>query len=450
MTERILPEGYTYLEHDGARLAFPVEWERADAPAGSLAVVHPEAEGLAFRPNVVVRVSDYAGSLPALAAFSLATTRAQINGCHFVAHDELDLDGGEGRRQRFAYAAGGFDLVVDRYLAVRGGRALEITVTATVALAYEMLPVGAVVAGSLDWDAAAVPASSGTRDAEVSSGTKEPRHDRWLSELAGHPIEDLSKLPAVQGYRSDGPTLSAAAVNLLKEHAKRSRFGRFDVAAHQAEMGELRAAGLIDAAGKFSPDLEFILGALREPEFRIEIGARHQGLDTTLDIHVGAGRALVLAGPSAPELIHGVAPRSDGLGGTPRGTFLLDLATTEGVPALIAAWAGLGPAWSVTGNVRTLEPGELERGCDAPLAVPTDADAASRRLLAQPWFGWSMTIPDLGFERTWLNAGAAGHYAVGALDDGGSELVPVASAQVWDVLLQEIGAATIARPAAWE
>ncbi|GHD04237.1 hypothetical protein GCM10008096_11320 [Zhihengliuella salsuginis] len=443
MTSSDLPPGWIRRDVGTVHLNLPEAWEAVAAPQATAAFAHPALDGLGFRPNVVIRESVYSSSAAALAAYSLATTRAVFNNCYFVSHDEVEIDGTEGRRQRYTYDGGGFSLVVERFLLVRGGHALELTTTAPIWMAYEVLEGNAFVAGSLSWDRTGPAHAPGPADADPASGIREPRHDPWLTELAGHPVEDLSKLPAVQAFSSEGPLLDAATVEFLLQQHKRHRLGRFDLLSHQPMVDRLVEAELMEQDGRFGKSLEFMFGALREPDFTVAVDGRHEGVGTSLRVYAGAGRALVLAGAAASELVHGTGPGER----VPEGSARFDVVGIEALPALIAAWAGVGPAWSVAGNVTRLAAGDFLLGCDGTLQPPGDADAASRRLIEQPWFAWNMSIEGTGFERSWLNAGAAGQYAVGALDDGGTEMSPVPSVQVWDVLMQELGAATIARPA---
>lgn len=51
-------------------------------------------------------------------------------------------------------------------------------------------------------------------------------------------------------------------------------------------------------------------------------------------------------------------------------------------------------------------------------------------------------MPDLGMQRSWLNAGDAGHFATGATDEGRHLMIqPTPSAHVWKTMSQEIGLA---------
>ncbi|MBG6085463.1 hypothetical protein [Zhihengliuella flava] len=438
-----LPTGWSRRDFGALHVALPEAWVAVEARGATAAFAHPEVPGLEFRPNVVFRETSYASSLAALSAYSLATSRALFNECHFISHDEVDVDGSEARRQRFTYAGGGMSLVVERFLVVRGGYALEVTTTSPIRLAYEVFEGNAFMLGTLAWDRQGGPHGPGPADADPRTGVREPTYDAWLTELAGHPVEDLSKLPAVQVFASEGPLVDEETSEFLLQQRSRHRLGRFDLLSHRNAVGQLSAAGLMDTEGRFEPTLEMMFDTLRQPEFAISVDGRHGGVNTQLRIFAGAGRAFVLAGAPASELVHGAGAGER----TREGYGRLDLIQTEAIPGLIAAWAGVGPAWSVAGNVTGLAAGEFMRGCDGLLSSPPEADAASRRLFEQPWFAWNFEIEGTEFKRSWLNAGSAGHYAVGALENGGTELSPVPSAQVWDVLLQEIGAATIARPA---
>ncbi|WP_102160561.1 hypothetical protein [Zhihengliuella halotolerans] len=439
-----LPEGWSEREIESVRLIAPEAWETLEPGDATFVLAHPEAEGMAFRSNVVVRESEFAGSLAALAAYSLASTRAVFNNCHFISYDLAEIDGTEARRQRFTYDADGFNLIVERFLVARGGYALEITTTSPVHLAAKVLEGNSLIAGSIRWARTGAVPGPGTRDVDTSTGEREPRHDEWLSELAGHPVEDLSKLPASQSFDTEGPLFSDSTIAFLITQFDRHGLGRFELMAHPQVVEELVAGGLMEPGGAFTPTLELMLDALRDRDFSVKLTGRHHGTDTRLQIHAGAGRAFVLAGAPAAEIVHGKAPR----GATPEGKVRADVVPVEGLPALIAAWAGLGPAWTVAGDLDTLTHADYERGVDGQLTAPADCDAATARLFAQPWFAWNMEIEKTPFARSWLNAGAAGHYAVGAQDDGTVAIQPVPALQVWDVLLHELGAATLARPAA--
>lgn len=439
-----LPDGWKRASAGPVELGVPVEWSELGSPHMALALRHPDVPEGHFQPNVVVREMPYAGTLPALAAFALSTTRATMANARFIANDELELAGVEGRVQRFTYDGGGHSLVVDRYLAVRNGRALEITGTTSLEFSVDMLATFSAMAGTIAWSESPQTPTTGdsgaaTGDADsvdVLTGIREPRHDPFLSGMAGHPVEDLSKLAAIQGYGSEGPVVSAATVDFLQEQRNRRKLGRFDMMQNHTAISELTDAGLLHADGSFAPGLEVMLAPWRDTEVVVRLGSVHAGRESSLTLHVGGGRALAQAGASANDLVHGPGPQRMVLSATQT---QIDLVQTAGVPAVIASWVGLGPAGSVAGNITRIRPERYRQRLDGPTEAPEGADEASRRMWNEPWVGWGMAIEDSPFERSWLNAGAAGHYLVGLDDDGWISLEPVPSAQVWDVIVQEFG-----------
>ncbi|WP_150110157.1 hypothetical protein [Crystallibacter crystallopoietes] len=113
----------------------------------------------------------------------------------------------------------------------------------------------------------------------------------------------------------------------------------------------------------------------------------------------------------------------------------LDVAGVQDAASVMAAWAGLGPAWSIAGTAAGIGRSLFEQRILDPATEPPDeADAGLRRMWREPWFVWVATIGRNGFRRGFVNAGAAGHYLFGTSPDGRVQLAAQSSSIVWHTL----------------
>jgi hypothetical protein len=266
-----------------------------------------------------------------------------------------------------------------------------------------------------------------------SVAPREPRHDEFASARAGYDLEDLSRISPAQPYRSNGPVLRTSTVRFFESIADTGKAGRFETGRSRDEIAELAAAGYATANGRLTESGAAFATPWREYAFGLSLAARREGLQTGMQVWVGGGLALLATGP-APL----AADRTDV--GPDR--LQLDLVSVAQLPMAIASWCGLGPAWTLHGNVTSCEAERFyARLGSSTEPAPAGSDDATKRMWAEPWLAWNIRKSGPGAGHSWLNAGAAGHYRVGNGSDGSITLLPEPSAAVWDSLVRFIHAA---------
>lgn len=390
--------------------------------ADAVVVSHPDVEGF-FRPNLVVRRTLDHRSLPEISAAALKTALLTLENCHVFANEPMILNGHPARAQRFVCDAGGYSLVVDRWLTTDGVSAIELTASYSVVQSLDMTLAMSNIAASLRVE------PSEETEAGASPAERSPRLDDFAGGVAGQPLETLDRFSSGQHYVSEGPVLSLSTINFLTERSGERRVGRLEWKRYANEVDELRRSGLMDSSGRFSGELLSYLIPVRTCRFTLQCAGEQPGEGSHLTLWVGDGAVLVAAGSSHAALVFGNPE-----GRVPEGYARLDLVGMEGVPGVVASWAGVAPAYSVPARSPEVHGEALNRRMEGKTPVPRD-DAALRRMWDQPWFRWSWRIEPLGAGADLLNAAAAGHYLPVVVADGAVALGALKSGDLWDGLV---------------
>lgn len=256
-----------------------------------------------------------------------------------------------------------------------------------------------------------------------------PRTDPTLAVL-GESMEDLSLIAGAQPFQPHGPSLPREDLALL---------------AAAAGTGTVKATPPLEAAGlaqdgRLTPDGRTVAQLLTAPTAHLRAESGRGRTPLTLDVHLRGGHALAVATASPAALA--TAPTGDALLTTAR-TVSLDLVDGAEVPALVAAWVGLGPAWSLATSPTDLpEDLVLSHVDDPDLPPPPGADAPLRRVWAEPWFLWTVRSSAGGHGLVVIDAGRAGHLALTTSPlRGHVGLHAVPSAVLWARLVELVSGA---------
>lgn len=421
--------GWRRENHQTVDLPCPPEWVRLSGETDPMVLAYPEVSLDTFRPNIVVRSHPTSGSLPALGAQSLAGMLGGIPGSHCIAHDRGEVAGRPARGQLFTFSTDEHTVLVDRWLFFAGANAVEIAAHYTVEQQEDIAPLFAeILAGAIVDDAVA--------DGSMPEPVREPPLDSYLQETSGIRAEAVDRVCRIQPYRPAGPVLTDAAFRLVIDHAGQKRLGKMQMMAAVGECAELVSVGLMEPDGAFTRAFELLSVPLGSARRRFVVEGQYGTQTTQLDAWAGGGGVLVATRPSHAQLVLGETENA-----VPPGAVRLDVIREGSLPGAIAAWAGLGPAWSVLGTVDQVPMGAFETRIEGSGAPPAGADRALERVWAQPWFVWRFRMPDLDMERAWLNAGSAGHFAIGRSPAGTMMVQATPSAHVWKTMSQEIGLA---------
>lgn len=413
----------------GVSLPLPRDWVRLDSAADTMVLSYPEVSVGTFKPNIVVRSLPTSGSLPGLGAQSLAGILGGIPGSHCLSHDRGEIAGRPARGQLFTFSADDYNVLVDRWVFFAGADAVEIAAHYTVEQQEDIAPLfTAVLSGAAIEDVR--PAGA------MPDPMREPPVDAYLLETSGIRAESLDRVSLLQPYRPAGPVVSDAAFQLVLDHAGQKRLGKMQMLAVSGECAELVAAGLMEPDGTFTRAFELLSVPVCSTRRRFVVEGQYGIQTTQLDAWAGGGGVLVATRASHAQLVLG----EEGASVTP-GSVRLDVIREGALPGAVAAWAGLGPAWSVLGRVDQVPMGAFEGRLEGAGSPPASADRPLLRMWEQPWFAWRFRMPDLAMERAWLNAGSAGHYAIGRTPTGTMMLQATPSAHVWKTMSQEIGLA---------
>ncbi|MBM6620311.1 hypothetical protein JTF08_01680 [Micrococcaceae bacterium RIT802] len=413
----------------GVSLPVPRDWVRLNSAADTMVLSYPEVTVGTFKPNIVVRSLPTSGSLPALGAQALAGILGGIPGSHCISHDRGEIAGRPARGQLFTFSADDYNVLVDRWVFFAGADAVEIAAHYTVEQQEDIAPLFAAVLGG-----------AGVEDVlehgPMPEPMREPPIDGYLKETSGIRAEDLGRIPLLQPYRPVGPMLTDDAFRLVLEHAGQQQMMKARMLSAAGECAELVAAGLMEPDGTFTPAFAIISVPLREVRRRFVVEGRYGTQTTQLDAWAGGGGVLVATRASHAQLVWGNEEHA-----VPPGSVRLEIVREGSLTGVVAAWAGLGPAWSVLGRVDQVAPGAFEARLEGAGGPPEDADRPLRRMWEQPWFAWRFSMPGLDMERSWLNAGTAGHFAIGHTSAETMMVQATPSAHVWKTMSQEIGLA---------
>ncbi|WP_182976996.1 hypothetical protein [Arthrobacter cheniae] len=398
-------------------------WERLDEAGAALVLAHPQVPEGTFRPNLVVRLGSTGGlSLAALSTRAVIATLQSFPQAHIVGHEEATVADVPARRQTFTYLQAGQAVCVLRWFCVLGDLSVEIigSFAPDQSVGMETLLHRMVELARVD------NMSVATRPGQRASA--EPALDPVASEHLGRPLEDLSRIAAVQPFVSGGPVISNEALDLLMECADGKGVGMADRFRRRAQIEELSAAGLMDASGKLAAAGLSLVAPLRGPTFSFAVGAQRADLATSVTAWVGADGAFLVSGP-APAAARGA--------GTPAlGQVQVALVSAAHLPSVLVAWLGVGPAWSYIGeNVAVTREAFARRLETGALTSAPGRDPALVRLWEQPWLAWSLQESGAAApQNTWLSAGTAGQHLAFVNQGGSMELEPFASSAVWSVM----------------
>lgn len=274
------------------------------------------------------------------------------------------------------------------------------------------------------------------------SSAPEPRLDPWGLAI-GERLEDLSDIVPAQPYLSTGPCLGISARELLVTLADRGRLGWLDMRRKPAGVQDLVEVGAITPRGRLTPEGEHLVAPLRRLSASVVVDARHGRHSSGLRVHLGDGRAVVSAGPSSHELRDRDAdPSAQEPVTDQEDRSRVEVVDNEAVPEVIARWMGLRPAWSAALHPEQFPAATLEaRLVDAATPPPAEADDHFLRAWRQPWVVLTLDIEPGGFRLVLVNAGTAGFHTCGTTDAGQAVLRPLPSAELWAVLVEQIGVA---------
>ncbi|PPB50964.1 hypothetical protein C4K88_03660 [Arthrobacter pityocampae] len=398
-------------------------WERLEDDDAAMVLAHPAVPSGTFRPNLVLRIGDADGaSLATLSTRAVIATLQSLPQAHVVGHEEAVLSGVPARRQKFTYTEAGQAVCVVRWFCIVGTQAIEFTcsfgpeqMTGMESLLYRMASLARIE------EAAGIPVT----------GAPEPAQDAMASEHLGRPLEDLSRIAAVQPYRSTGPIVGDAAYQLLLDSAARGGAGIAGRFRYRDEVAELAAAGLMERGGALTAQARHLLAPLDSGSFSFFVGAQRADLATTIEVRVGAGGALLASGPAPAVSPEARVPKL--------GQLQIDVVTAAQLPATLVSWLGVGPAWSYIGEHVVLPQEAFADRLRTGSGEAPGEDDSLTRLWAQPWLGW--TVQETGTsspQHTWLSAGSAGQHLVYTNTTGGVELEPFASSAVWSVLARYV------------
>lgn len=410
----------------GMELPCPPEWDITSGPGGTEIIAHPPVPSGHFRPNLVLRRTRVAESLPRLSTAALAAT-LQLPKTYIFANDLWTQSPGSegepthGRRQRFVREAEGQVVCTDRWLFSDGTDAVEATASYAVEQSVGMRPLFEhMVAGLRRRE----PVAETSADPGIGAvAPAEPRLDSQATQLFGEPLEDVVPLRETQPYRVSGTVLSRAAGELFLSMSKRDRLGPFDRSGNRAAVAELVGAGLLTDAGRLTSRGLAYVAPLRTGASVVDFHAVGGAVSTGVRAWLGGGPALAWAGPS-PALS----------GEPPQDRFELRLGDAAALPGELAGWAGLAPSWSSTAEPVLMSEESFGRRVSgtrepAPAGVPAS-------LWSAPWTAWNLGLNGTG-QLSVLSAGNAGYFRITA-SEGMIRLVPEQAGDVWDLLLEII------------
>lgn len=395
-------------------LAPPPGWgqipRETDAPAGDVALFAPAdwRDDWGLRPSITVAVGadGAAGSVRVLLTETVASVRAMGSGARVMAVDLWQDDA--GRRLLHTRPQGEALVCVTTWMRVVAGRPVSITATVDADRYLRVMPlVEQSVAG------AALPEGTGPTSeptSEPASGSGswpvspgEPRRDGfWAGQ--GETLEDLGRLVDVQPWVPQGWALSRAAWSALAL-AGRGLIRGLRVTG--PEVQELADADLVDARGRLTKDGEALHTVLTGARRRIRVESSAAGISGVFEAAVLDGTALVWA-TEGPRRAAQPAPAGEGLRGATCGTVLW--LPTMHLPAQLAAWIGLGPAWPMATSPGAMPRAVLDRRTGDPTAPPpADADDHLREVWSQPWSTWSL-VTDTGHAVAAVQAGRHGTF----------------------------------------
>jgi len=254
--------------------------------------------------------------------------------------------------------------------------------------------------------------------------------DVYLSGV-GEQLEDLEQVVPKTRYRFTGTVLTTDDVRVLEDGM---------AATGGPPPRSLVDAGLADQRGAFSPIGDAIHHAMAEPAGRVHVESSQRSGTTSFSAWFLDGRAVVVA----TERPVPVGSSEDAeLPSAPGTTVRLDWMDAAQVPAAIAAWVGLRPAWNLATEPAMLPEAEVVARCEDPRApAPTGADAHLRHVWAQPWTPWTLATTGFSHGRSMVNTGRTGQFEISGAEDGLVAFQARPSSTVWIEIVELTAAAS--------
>lgn len=260
-----------------------------------------------------------------------------------------------------------------------------------------------------------------------------PALDLSAGSLLGDDVERLDGLGARQPYQSQGPWLDPAAVTLLDTAAEAGKVGRLQLNGMESGLAILDKAGLMDPKGRLTAAGLTMTAPLADPLGSLTVSAGYLDRGSSLQVALGQQDALLLAGPSHAELM-GPDP------GRHRDRLQLDLVSLNDLYPAVAAWLGIGPAWTVPVAALEVPVEALNRRMVDPSEPAPVTDPAWLRMWAEPWFLWHVSDgAESGDGTGWgyIGAGRAGQHRL-VVDGESASLLPLNSSQAYRDLMSGI------------
>lgn len=274
--------------------------------------------------------------------------------------------------------------------------------------------------------AVAAPAAAPTEE------LPEPQRDEFMATV-GYDVERVSRIGATQPFSSHGPVVSEAVMQFLLDHRDGKKLEKLQLLGMGKLRSELLDAGLLEPHGHLTDWFGFHARALEQSPHLIQIEGHFGTISTSLTLWMGGEQVLVAVGPSYAQVVLGSKD-----GAIDPEKVRLDVVSPAQIAGTVASWVGLAPAWTVQSETDRVDLGSFSGRMEGFAPVPDAGDSALARLWAEPWLAWRMTAEATELARGWLNAGAAGHYAMGA-DGDDMVLSAEPSLRAWQALFQDVG-----------
>ncbi|MEZ3159927.1 hypothetical protein AB1K54_05185 [Microbacterium sp. BWT-B31] len=403
------------VETPHAALRYPGTFEPMRVDAADLVLVTRD-DPPGFRPNLVLTSVLSTAPLPDAAMSALLAAPAQHPAARVLSCDLWDLadvEGGDdtalGRRIVFLYRGDDTrDVLVHKWVWATGQHHVHLSASCLPSQAEALVPAFTWIARSLRLSApdaavraAAVATGAAPVDAEASLGV-------------GVPLEDLGSFPLLS-WLCPGSAVTLDALQALLDGASRSRIGASagilpKALRDTAEAAELVSAGWLDERGKLSTPGSDAATALADGTAWVIAKVRRGSRAALLRAYPHRRGVLVVrdAHPDESPL------DSDRLR-------IVSHASNDQLPGLVAAWIGLGPAWSFTPDADDIDPRDLE----SHLAHDPGVEPWDEFLVRTPlgeWYG--VRSPSRGF------------LSIGAPAEGRHPVTPLPSGALADALLR--------------
>jgi hypothetical protein len=370
----------------GVTVGHPPGWERVATALTAITLGYPldVLPPDTFRPTITVTVEPALGCPDPLQTVSrgvLAGLLQAIPGLQLVSLDAVTLRGRhDGRRLVSVYRQPPFAVELTQWWLVSDGIVTSVSASCGI-------PQAPAVRKYVDYALSCLePADrlpAGTPAVLVPPPVELDR--AALAESLR--LEDLGWIAAAQPFRREGPQLGPDGWLLLAEVLHRPALRGPAIAPRvRAAVDVLIEHELLTATGEPTAAGATIGRTLDEPTATFRVEAGRSGRRHDLRIACDARQAVVLASAS-PATLEGPAGAvgSDGRPDLDDG-LTLDVVEPAWVPAVIASWMGLAPAWMLADLPDRLPRELFTTRCDDPATPPPDgASGPLRALWAQDW-----------------------------------------------------------------